>query len=107
MLILINPSPCHVNNVNKIYLQEIIEEESAFLQFMKRVERELNQAQTYLYNVTDNIIGTSLSKEPSEKPVSLSNSPPVINTNTRFAPIPLEVNSNSQAAAQNQVQDTL
>ena len=94
-------------NVNKIYLQEIIEEESAFLQFMKRVERELNQAQTYLYNVTDNIIGTSLSKEPSEKPVPLSNAPPVINTNTRFAPIPLEVNSNSQAASQDQIQDTL
>ena len=74
---------------------------------MKRVERELNQAQTYLYNVTDNIIGTRLSKEPSEKPVSLSNPPPVINTNTRFAPIPLEVNSNSQAASQDQIQDTL
>ena len=74
---------------------------------MKRVERELNQAQTYLYNVTDNIIGTSLSKEPSEKPAPLSNTPPVINTNTRFAPIPLEVNSNSQPSAQDQVQDTL
>ena len=68
-------------NVNKIYLQEIIEEESVFLQFMKRVERELIQAQTYLYNVTDNIIGTRLSKEPSVKPASFSNSPPVINTN--------------------------
>ena len=92
----------------KFSFQEIIEEESAFLQFMKRVERELNQAQTYLYNVTDNIIGTSLSKDPPENPVSLSNSaPPVINTNTRFAPIPLEVNSNSQAPTQEQVQDTL
>ena len=97
----------HLVNFNKIYLQEIIEEESAFLQFMKRVERELNQAQNYLYNVTDNIIGTSLSKEPSEKPASLSTSPPVVNTNTRFAPIPLDVNSNSQAATQDQVQDTL
>ena len=79
---------------------------------MKRVERELTQAQTYLYNVTDNIIGTSLSKQP-EKPTTIPNNAPVVNTNTRFSPIPLETNDddnrnkNQPLPAKDQVQDTV
>ena len=67
---------------------------------MKRVERELNQAQSYLYNVTDNIIGTNLSnKEPEKKPSLPPNNSPAVNTNTRFAPITLEVNDNNNSPA--------
>ena len=81
--------------------EELEKEESAFLQFMKRVERELTQAQSYLYNVTDNIIGTNLSKKTSEiKSSPPPNISPAVNTNTRFAPIDLNVNDNNNSPAQ-------
>merc|ERR1712079_105169 len=89
------PSKIQVNQP-----QGLIEEESAFLQFMKRVERELNQAQSYLYNVTDNTFGTNLSeRKPEKKPSSTPNKNPSVNTNTRFAPITLEVNDNNNSPA--------
>ena len=69
----------------------LVEKESSFLKFMKRVDRELNQAQNFLYNVTDTMIGTKLSQGPIDKPIQQASN---VNTNTRLSPIPIENNKN-------------
>lgn len=76
------------------------EEDSAFLQFMKRVDREVTQAQKYLYNVTDNIISGSTKSAPEQVQVS-----ELQNNNTRFAPIPIANTESPTASAPSSTKD--
>ena len=68
-------------------------EESAFLQFMKRVDRELTSAQNYLYNVTGNIIGSNSQKSTQASSAPVQQLASEINSNTRFSPIPIQNNA--------------
>ena len=83
-----------------------LEEDSAFLQFMKRVDRELSAAQSYLYNITDDIsIGINIDSSGisiGSPDVDVDDTPSQnINNNTRLSPIPLSPD-NPQTPSKNE-----
>jgi hypothetical protein len=80
-------------------------DESPFLRFMRRIDREMSEAQSYLYNITDgasNIIGTALTgtdQQQQQQQQHQEESPAAVPTQndiiTRLAPIILGSDDNS------------